>query len=189
MSSCSDSNGIKTGSGGSGHLDTSTAGTHTYTVTALSKDGFTGSASINYTVTPKPEPPKLPEEPPYEPHKPPFGIEFSLGAQKESLRELLRTGKLTVTAEVSKAAKVVLTGRAKLAVEARRKTQTKSVEVFKAKTIRFGEPSERYDALTLSKRGREALRGLSRAKLTIAGTAAGTSGEVARRTVVLTLQR
>jgi hypothetical protein len=105
------------------------------------------------------------------------------------LRELLRTGRLTVTAAVSKAAKVALTGRAKLAVRVKRATQVKSVGVFKAKTISFGEPSETHDALTLSKQGREALQGLSRAKLTIAAKATAASGEVARRTVVLTLQR
>jgi hypothetical protein len=189
MSSCADSNGIKTGSGGSGHLDTASVGPHTYTVTALSKDGLTGSASIDYTVMPKLGFPPPPAEPSHEPEKPRFGIEFSFGARKESLRELLRSGKLAITARVSKAAEVVLTGRTKLTVHAKRLTRTKSVEVFRTKAIRFGEPSERYDALTLSKRGREALRGLSRAKLTIAGKATDASGEVARRTVVLTLPR
>jgi hypothetical protein len=189
MSSCTDSNGIKTGGGGFGHLDTSTVGTHTYTVTALSKDGLTGSALIDYTVTPKAEPPKPPAESSYEPPKPLFGIELSLSAQKESLRELLRSGKLTVTATVDKAAKVVLTGRAKLTVRAKRKTQTKFVEVFGVKTISFGGPGEKYETLTLSRQGREALRGLSKAMLTIAGKATDASSEVARRTVVLTLRR
>src|SRR4029077_3721590 len=108
MSSCADSNGIKTGSGGVCPLGTSPLRLHTYTVIALSKDGLTSSTSIDYTVTPKPEPPP-PAEPSHEPPRPLFGIELSLSAQKESLRELLRTGKLTVTAEVSKAARVVLT--------------------------------------------------------------------------------
>jgi Bacterial Ig-like domain (group 3) len=50
LSSCDDSTGTSTHDGGRGHLNTSTPGRHTYTVTARSSDGLTGGTTITYTV-------------------------------------------------------------------------------------------------------------------------------------------
>jgi len=187
MSSCTDSNGVETRSGGSGHLDTSTPGTHKYTVTALSNDLLTGSTSIEYTVTAKPEPQVSLEGPAPEPAKPPLGIELSHG--RESLRELLRTGRLVVSAAVTREAKVVLAGKARLVSSAKREGAAKAVTVFKETSVGFGEPGEREMALTLSKRGREALRTLPEVRLAITGKATDAAREKAMRTVVFILRR
>jgi hypothetical protein len=56
ISSCLDQSGHASG----GSVDTSTAGTHTLTVTATSSDGLMGSASVNYTVSPAPTAPTAP---------------------------------------------------------------------------------------------------------------------------------
>ncbi|MGH2871121.1 MAG: hypothetical protein ACRDL5_01505, partial [Solirubrobacteraceae bacterium] len=50
LASCDDSNGKDTTNGGSGALDTSTVGAHTYKVTATSRDGQSSTATLSYAV-------------------------------------------------------------------------------------------------------------------------------------------
>jgi hypothetical protein len=50
LASCDDSNGVDTVSGGTGVLPTSSLGPHTYTVTAISKDGQSSVTTIHYVV-------------------------------------------------------------------------------------------------------------------------------------------
>jgi DNA-binding SARP family transcriptional activator len=52
LASCNDSTGTATDSGGSGHLDTSSAGVHHYTIAVTGKNGARATASITYTVLP-----------------------------------------------------------------------------------------------------------------------------------------
>lgn len=189
LSSCDDSNGTKTVSGGAGHLDTSTLGAHSYTVNAVSKDGLTNSASIDYTVAlVSPKKPQEPPPGPGEPPRPSLSLELS-GVGRGSLRDLLRTGGLTVVARVSEAAKVAMTGRAKLKVRSARRQATKLVTVFREKTANFAAAGEKKVTLTLSQKGREALRHLAKLQLALTGEATDAAGETAARRLMLTLQQ
>jgi hypothetical protein len=185
LSSCNDSSGAKTASGGAGHLDTSTLGAHTYTVTAVSKGGLTGSSSIDYTVAPAPRLPGGPQVPPEVPREPPPKINLSLGIERESPSKLLRTGTLVVAATVNAPAKVALVGSAEVPARGGR---TRLVTVFRGKTVSFAESGEKKVTLVLSRKGREALRGLSKLRLAVAGKAIDAAGETVTRTVALTLQ-
>lgn len=186
---CDDSTGAKTKGGGSGLLDTSALGPHTYTVTALSKDGLTAGAATGYTVVPAPDGPESP--PPGEPDgpAPPIRLELSLGVEREPLSELFRDRKLVVAARVNDPARVVLTGSAKLELGGGHAGRARFVSVFERKTIRLAGPGRRKVALVLSRSGAGALRRLSAPRLAIAGTATDASGETVTRRIALTLRR
>lgn len=66
IASCQDATGRPSGS----PLDTAALGTHTFTVTAVSRDGLTTTASVTYTVLAPPTPPATPPPSPPAP-KPP----------------------------------------------------------------------------------------------------------------------
>jgi hypothetical protein len=191
LSSCNDSSGATSVGGGAGRLDTAAVGNHIYTVTAASKSGLTGNASISYAVVPAPEPPEPqddPRDPPREPEAPPLRIELSPGAERSSLRELLRTGELLVVARVSEAAKVTLTGGAQLKARFGPRQSTKFVAIFRRKTISFAAAGEKRVALLLSRRGREVLRRLFKLQLAVTGEATNAASETAARTMTLTLR-
>jgi alpha-tubulin suppressor-like RCC1 family protein len=195
LASCNDSSGARTAAGGVGSLATSTAGVHAYTVTTVSKDGLARSSSIAYRVVSEGGPP--PDDPPDPPGGPapppptpaPGDLDLSLEADGGSLRKLLRTGRLAVEARVSGAAEVALTGRARLGEGATGRARSKSVAVFKPRTLRFGGAGTSAVELALSRQGRRLLRRvtLPRLSLVILGRAVGSSGEVARSTAPLTL--
>jgi hypothetical protein len=193
LSSCNDSSGATSVSGGAGHLDTSSVGDHTYTVTAVSKTGLTHSASIGYSVVP--QPPGGPEGAPggSDPpggggETPPLDLELDAGVGRTSLRELLQSGKLPITVKIDGAVKLVVTGRAKLRAGASPSDAPRLVAVFKKESVRFSTAGKRKVALALTPGGRSALRRLRKVKIVIVGQATDAIGQTARSSTKLTLQ-
>jgi hypothetical protein len=188
LASCTDSNGIKTGSGGFAHLDTAAAGNHAYTVTALSKDGLSESTSIGYTVVPPTRLPGGPEAPPKSPAEPGPGVHLSLAVERESLAKLRRTRELVVAATVTAPAKVTLSASVEWGVPSSGAGRTKPIVVFNGRTVSFAGPGERKVKLTLSRQQSAALRGLSSLKLSVAGRATGEAGGTATKRITPTLR-
>jgi Bacterial Ig domain/Gametolysin peptidase M11 len=186
LASCNDSSGADTVSGGAGHLDTSTLGLHLYMVTAVSKDGLTDETSIDYTVVPA-SPTQSPHDPENSPgpEAPRRAVKLSLGVERESLSELLRTGKLIVKARVNGAATVALTGSATVEHRARRNARTRSVAVFRKETVHFVAPGEKRVTLVLSSQGLDVLRRLPASMLSIVGKATDAAGGTMARKVAL----
>jgi hypothetical protein len=156
----------------------SAPGRYPVTVTALDASGNASMQTAAITIVPGPVGPPPPRR----------QIELSLRVEGQSLRKLLRTGTLSVAAGVNEAASVALSGRARLKVGARGKARTRLVSVFAPKTVRIAAASDGKVTLALSKRGRKALRSLSRVKLLIAGEARDDVGGLATQTVAQTLR-
>jgi hypothetical protein len=195
LSSCNDSGGATSVSGGAGQLDTSSVGDHTYTATAVSKSGLTDSASIGYSVVPQPQPPDEKEGTPGGSETPggggdkqPLEVELSAGVERRSLRTLLQSGKLIIAVKVDGEAKLVVTGRAKRPVGAGQSDATRHVAVFRKKTVRFAAAGTRKLVLALTPGGRRALRRLTKVRIVIIGEATDAIGRTARSSSSLTLE-
>jgi PKD domain len=154
-------------------------GAYPVTVTAVDAGGNTSTEIGAIAITARPTPPPPPRPP----------IALGLRIEGGSLRKLRRTGILRVVANVNHEASVTLSGRAKLRVRARGRIRTKVVPVFTPKTVRLAAAAEgKKVTLALSKRGRKALRSLSRVRLLIAGEARDGGGGTAAKTVARTLR-
>jgi hypothetical protein len=182
LASCNDSGGIESSQGGGGHLDTSTLGIHTYTVTAVSKTGLAGTASITYLVA-APQPPQEP----LPPSPPPS--EFSFSPKEHSLRKVLRTGRLAVWVSVNEGMSVTLSAKTLLNRRARRADQVKPVYPFKEKKVSFSRSGARTVTLVLTRKGRVYLRHLQFVRLALLARASGAASELASQTVIATLAK
>jgi PKD domain-containing protein len=156
-------------------------GRYQVSVTAFDGSGNASTQTATITITGEPIGPPPPPNPRRQ-------IALGLRIEGESLRKLLRSGTLSVAANVNEAANVALSGQARIKVGARGKTRTKLVSVFTPKTVRFAAAAEGRVTLTLSKRGRKALQSLSRVKLLIAGEARDNVGGIAAATATATLR-
>lgn len=140
----------------------SAPGAYPVTVTAVDVGGNTTTRVAAIAVAAGPQPPP-----------PPPPLALSLRIEKKSLRGLLRSGTLSVTAGVNDAAEVSLSGKATLRVRDNGSVKRAPVSVFTRKTVSFAAAGERKLTLTLSNGGRRALRQLSRVRLVVSGEASG----------------
>jgi hypothetical protein len=151
-------------------------GAYPVTVSAVDGGGNTSTQIGAIAIAPRPPDPR-PQ------------ITLALRIEGSSLKNLRRSGVLRVAASVNEAASVALSGRAKLRVRrARGRPRTKLVPVLAPKTVRLAAEAEGKVTLALSKRGRKALRPLSRVRLLIAGEAREDAGGTATKTLARTLR-
>lgn len=189
LASCDDSTGASTSSGGSGHLDTSTAGQHTYTVTATSRDGLTGTASITYTVVAPPSTKTQGAPPSTETQVAPPSIAIRTG------RAFVIGGRTKVTlacgggtAGSACKGELSLTIRERVVRHIHRHRKTALMTIVLARggyTLTSGRT--RVIVLPLTAAGHRLLVGARRHRLPIWATATLTGGHSARRAIVLSL--
>jgi hypothetical protein len=178
LSSCDDSTGTITTSGGSGRLDTSTAGPHSYTVTATSRDGQTDTASIAYTVTAATPAPAL--------------VKVSI----DSARALVARGSATIRLSCSGTPGSACRGTLALTIRTRivtrahhhRRVSTRTV-VIASSAYQVQSAHSGSIALGLSGGGTRLLRLVRHHTLAVTATATVTGGLSAQRAVTLRLAR
>jgi hypothetical protein len=179
LASCDDSTGARTTSGGTGRLDTSTVGPHTYTVTATSKDGQTGTASIAYTVGAAPAAPAAPAV---------------LKVSIDSGSALVVHGRATIRLSCAGAPGSACRGTLTLTIRKRILTRVHRHRRVSHKTIVIAHAGYQVlsahsgsIALPLTGAGMRLLRLAPHQKLAVTATATLTGAHVAQRTVALQL--
>jgi hypothetical protein len=135
-----------------------------------------------------PPPPAGSESPRGSGAPPPKAVEFSLRVEQEALRKLLRTGKLVIVARVGGAARMALTGRAKVSVKNGRSGRARFVTIFEPKIVSFARSGKKRVALALSPGGRDELRHLSRLRVLIVGEVTDATEDTRGKRVALTLR-
>jgi hypothetical protein len=172
LTSCDDSDATSTVSGGSGHLDTSTLGAHAYTVTAISRDGQTKTASISYSVV------------------------RPLAVLIRTARAIVNSGKTKITVACSGGPpSATCRGRVSATLRRRvvrvighhRKVTFKTITTASARyTVSSGE--SRAIALRVTHAGLLALKHAAAHRTRVQATATLTGGKSAKRTITLQLK-
>lgn len=181
-----------------------------YPIAIKASNGVTPDVTQSFTLTVQAAPPVPPQPPPPGPPGPPnppgppsppgppgppgppepeLPLELSTDVKRKSLAKLVRSRRLVVAANVNGAARLTLTGRAKLGIRVGGKLKTRLVVVFRQKAVRFSAAGERKVTLALTRKGRRALRRLEKVRLVVVAKATATTGETKRARVALTLRR
>ena len=172
LASCDDSGPTSTVSGGSGHLDTSTLGAHSYKVIAISHDGQTKAASISYTVV------------------------RPLAVSIRTTRATVNAGRTKITVACSGGPpKTTCRGRLLATVRRRvvrgtghhRKATSKTITYASARYM-ISSGKSRAIALRLTHAGLLALKHAAAHRARVQATATLTSGTAAKRTITLQLK-
>jgi PKD repeat protein len=156
-------------------------GTYPVTVSSLDGSGNESTQTASIAIAAKPTPPPPPP--------PPGKIKLSLRLETTSLKQLLRSGGLTIFTSVNEPAWLTLRGRARVRVRGANGPRVKLVPIFRTKTATFTAAGGREVKLRLSGRGRALLRDRTKVRVLITGMATNVAGETASKTRSQALRR